>query len=260
MNFAKFESEILAFLNENFGNLKRRKVSNSEMAFKDLLLTEHADTNNAIRNVMKKVVATARTEFVNLTDELKGYELGEQYKKVVKTPQLEVVKVNFSQKFAANASETTNKSYQSTQKATEKFKQNSPINQEKKNDATLMAGVVAAGTIVIETPLLRALTPIGLGTNLVIAGISAIVIGGIVYTIFNVQDESGSVQQVKVQQSTTRPGATKPSPAQPVRKTMDKVSVDLMLDARKAEAELAVKKAIQQAEVEYKKIIAQLNS
>ncbi len=260
MNFSKLESEILEFLNGNFGNLKRRKVSNSEMAFKDLLLTEHTDTNNAIRNVMKKVVATARAEFVNLTDELKGYELGEQYKKVVKTPQLEVVKVNFSQKVVANVSAMTDKSHQSTQKATEKFKQNSPINKEKKNDAVLRAGVVTAGTIIIGTPLLTALTPIGLVTNLVIVGISAIVIGGIVYTNFNVQDESGNVQQVKVQQSTTRPDAAKPGPAQAVRKTMDKASVDLMLDARKAEAELAVKKAIQQAEVEYKKIIAQLNS
>lgn len=261
MNFRKFELEYASFLNQNLDNLKRRKVNNSEMAFKDLLLTEHADTNNAIRNIMKKVISAARADFVNMTDELNGYELGEQYKRGVKIPQLEMIKVDFSQKASVTASNIAiNQSQQSSNTAAEKFKQKSPVNQAKKNDAALMAGVAAVGTIVVGTPLLTTLTPLGLGTSLLIVGISAIVIGGIVYTIFNVRDESGSVQQVKVEQPTSRPGGAKSMPAQTIKKTMDKASVDNLLDARKVEAELAVKKAIQHAEAEYKKIIAQLNS
>ncbi|OCS92491.1 hypothetical protein [Caryophanon latum] len=260
MNFGDFEVEIKKFFDENFNNLKRTKVSNSERAFTELLLTEHADTNNAIRSVMKKVIMAARAEFVKLTDELKGYELGEQFKKSVKVPQLEMIKVDFNRESAKDTKGTVNQTYKNTQSAADKFKQGSPVNQEKKNNAAQMAGIAAAGTIVVGTPLLTALTPLGIGTSLVIAGISAIVIGSIVYIIFNVQDESGNVQQVKMQQSTTRPGATNTTSAQPVKKTMDKASVDLMLDARRAEAELAVENAIQQAEIEYKKIIAQLNA
>ena len=260
MNFKKFELEFSSFINENLDNFKRRNFSNSEVAFKEFLSTEQVDTNSAIRNTMKKLIFAVRNEFVNMTDEVNGYELGEQYKKVVKIPQLEMIKVDFSQKGSANSSNTVKQAHESTQNAAEEFKHSSPVNQLKKKNAALIAGVAAAGTIVLGTPLLTALTPLGLGTSLLIVGISAIVVGGIVYTLFNVQDENGNVQQVKVQQSTTRPGATKSNPAQPMKKTLDKASVDLMLDARKAEAELAVKKAIQQAEVEYKKIIAQLNS
>jgi len=112
----------------------------------------------------------------------------------------------------------------------------------------------------VGTPLLTSLTPLGLGTSLLIVGISAIIIGGIVYTIFNVQDKNGNSRQVQVQQPTSRPGNSKPIPAQFTKKTMDKASVDNLLDARKVEAELAVKKAIQHAEAEYNKLIAQLNS
>ncbi|TKI71892.1 hypothetical protein FC756_03605 [Lysinibacillus mangiferihumi] len=261
MNFEKYEDEISNFFKENFGNLKRTKVSNSERAFKELLLTEHADTNNAIRNIMKKVITAARADFVNMTDELKGYELGEQFKKAVKIPQLEMIKVDFSQKASSTtSSNTTNQSQQSTKKGYENFKQNSPVHQAKKNAAVIMAGVAAAGTIVVGTPLLTALTPLGLGTSLLIVGVSAIVIGGIVYTIFNVQNENGILQKVEVQQQTSRPGEAKPMPAQTIKKTMDKASVDNLLDARKLEAELAIKKAIQYAEAEYNKLIAQLNS
>lgn len=257
MNFKKLESEILVFINENFENLKRRKVSNSEMAFKDLLLTEKTDTNNAIRNIMKKLVSAARADFVKLTDELKGYELGEQYKKMVEVPQLEMIKVDFGQKGTTNSSATTNNS---TRKGTENFKQKVSIEREKKNNTAIMAGIAAVGTIVVGTPLLTSLTKLGLGTSLLIVGISAVVIGGIVYTIFNVQDGNGNVQKVNVQQPTSRPGVVKPMPTQPMKKTMDKASVDILLDARKLEAEQAVKKAIQYAEAEYNKLIAQLNS
>ncbi|MFS0876084.1 hypothetical protein [Solibacillus isronensis] len=260
MNFVKLESEILSFLNENFENLKRRKVSNSEMAFKDLLVTEHKDTNNAIRNIIKKVVSAARADFVNLTDEVKGYELGEQYKKAVKIPQLDMIKVEFNQKASTNLGNPTSQAQQSGQKRIESFQGKSPINKAKKNDAALMAGLAAAGTIVVGTPLLTSLTPLGLGTSLIIVGISAIVIGGIVYTIFNMQDKNGNVRQVQVQQAQSRPGVAKPMPAQPMKKTMDKASVDNLLNARKVEAELAVKKAIKHAEAEYNKLIVQLNS
>lgn len=260
MNFRKYESEIISFLNENFENLKRRKVNNSEMAFKDLLVTEHTDTNNAIRNIMKKVVSAARADFVDLTDELKGYELGDQFKKSLDIPQLEMIKVDFNQEDLANSSTTINRTQPSTQRASEKFKQSSPVNKAKKNDAALIAGIAVVGTIVVGTPLLISLTPLGLGTSLLIVGISAIVIGGIVYTIFNVQDKNGDVQQVKVQQPSTGPGTTQQRPSQPMKKTLDKASVDQLLDARKVEAELAVKKAIHHAEAQYNKLIAQLNS
>lgn len=258
MNFQKYEQEIINFFNENYENLKRRKVSNSEMAFQDLLLTERADTNNAIRSIMKKVVSAARADFVNLTDEVTGYELGEQYKKVVKVPQLELIEVNFKSTVSQTASSKETNSSQQT--AREKFNQKSPVNQAKKNNAALMAGIAAAGTMVVGTPLLASLTSLGLGTTLIIVGVSAIVIGGIVYTIFNVQGDDGKVQQIKVQQQKSRPGEAKPMPAQTIKKTKDQASVNNMLDERKLDAKLAVEKAIQQAEIEYNKIFTQLNS
>lgn len=259
MNFIKYESEILSFLNDNFENLKRRKVSNSEMAFKDLLATEHKDTNNAIRNIMKKVVSAARTEFVQLTDEIQGYEIGEQYKKVVKVPQLDIIKAEFNPKVSTNLRNSATQRQQSSQKRIESFQSKSPINNEKKSRAAQFAGGAAGGTMLVVAPLLKTLTQIGIGTNLLITGFSAIVIGGIVYTICSIQEENGKKRQVVFQQSKNSPGASQNVRKQTVKSTMDKASVSNMLDARKVQAEREVKNAIRHAEAEYKKMIAQLN-
>lgn len=256
MNFNKYEREISSFFHENFESLKLSKIGGSENAFQELLLTEQADTNNAIRNIMKKIVFAARSEFVKMTSEEEGYKLGEEYKKVMKIPQLELIKLNEeSVSSALKWDETDHEKSQSSKVGYENFKHKSVIEREKKNQAAMMAGVAVAGTMTIGIPLV-ALTPLGLGTKFFIVGGSAIIIGGIVYTILNLQDRNGSVQKVRVSPSRSVPGDS----IKTSKSTVNKVMIENLLDARKLEAELVVQKAIKHAEEEFDRLTAMINS
>lgn len=258
MNFEKNKKEIENFLIENFENLKRRKVSNSGMAFNDLLVTEYTDTNNAIRSIMKKIIAEARTEFVNRKGEIKGYDLGEHYKHSIIIPQLDKINIDFKNNLSDDTSYSHNYKQQSQTERLKSFQSKSPIHNVKKKDAAVIAGTSFVGTAVVGTSLVKLLTPIGLSTSLIIGGISAIVVGGIVYTILSIQDEHGTHREVTMNQPAS---VTSKSAERKLNiKTLDKASVDQLLDARRLEAELAVSRAIDQAEKEYNNVIEQLDA
>lgn len=257
MNFKKYEQEMSNFLNENYQNLKRIKVANSEFALKELLQTEQADINNYARSLVSKIIKDVRKNFVTAIDIEKGYELGEKYKALINVPEFNQIKVNFIREVPMNKQVNSNVTQQIVKQSTaQNFKTNSPMNQYRARNLAIGAG---ATTAVIGLPAAILLRSASFGTSLLGIGLSVVVVAGIVYTLVSYVDDSGKQQTSYVAPTPTK--KEKPATATiSTKKTIDQASMSHLLDLRKAEAQKVLLKTIEEAKQKYEQLQAQIQT
>jgi hypothetical protein len=255
MNFLKYEQEVSSFLTENYTNLKRAKVANSEVALKEFLLTEQADINNYVSSIIKKIVSDARKSFAAETDLEKGYELADKYKHLIKIPHLEKININYSRSESndINLMHSMNIQEQDKNQTLKNFKDKSPFLNHKAFPIAVGAG---AATTLVGLPSMMLLKPASIVTSLTVVGLSAVIVAGLVYVFISYMDETGKEQQAYVQPKQTV-SAPKPS-TDTVKRTIDQVSMGQLLDLRKSEAEQLLIKTIQDAKMKYEKMQLQI--
>ncbi len=259
MNFQKYEREMKDFLNENYQNLKRVKIANSEFALKELLKTEQADINNYARSIVRKIISDVRKSFVAAYDAEKGYEIGEKYKLLVKAPEFNQIEVNFVKEVPMNEQVKSIETNQQTLKkqATQKFKLKSPANQYRARNLAIGSGTATA---FIGLPTARLLMPATFGTSLLGIGFSAIVVAGIVYTFIKYWDESGHQQTSYVPLQEKQVNIQKTNSSATVKKTIDQASMSQLLELRKAEVQRVLLKTIQDAKEKYEQLQDQVQT
>ncbi|RLL43931.1 hypothetical protein D8M04_13595 [Oceanobacillus piezotolerans] len=251
MNFQKYEREMNNFLDENYQNLKRIKVANSEFAFKELVQTEQADINNYTISLVRKIAIDVRKSFVEELGDEKGYELGEKYKTSIKPPVFNQIEVIFKKEIPINKQDILNATEQHTvqRKTVQKFESKSPANQYRARNFAVGTGTATA---IIVYPAARLLTRASFGTSLFVVGLSAIVVAGIVYTVIKYVDDNGKQQKEYVPQTQVQAPTPKTKPsANAGRKAIDQASMSNLLDVRKAEAKKVLLKTIKDAEKKY---------
>jgi hypothetical protein len=254
MKFQKYEREINDFLNGNYQNLKRVKVANSEFALKELLQTEQADINNYARSLVSKITMDARKSFVAIYDAEKGYELGETYKASVKAPVFKQIEVNFAREAPMNKRVHSNAIQQQTAKrsAAQNFETKSPANQYRARNLAIGAGVTTA---VVAFPATMFLSSASFGTSLLVAGLSAVVVAGIVYIVVSYMDANGQQQTGYVAPAQNQ--IQKERPSTTTKQTIDHSSMSQLLDLRKAEAQRVLLKTIEDAQQKYEQMQVQ---
>ncbi|MDF0728887.1 hypothetical protein PY093_19940 [Cytobacillus sp. S13-E01] len=261
MNFLKYEEEMNDFLNENYRNLKRAKIANSEFALKELLQTEQADINNYALGLVSKIINEARRNFVETFDAEKGYEIGKSYKSLVKAPKFQQIDVNFKRELSISTNiNQNNKQHSATKRiATLNYAQRSEANKYRSRNLAIGAGVT---TISIAIPASILLTPTSVGASILIGGISAIVVAGIVYTVISYVDNDGIEQSSYVVPTQTQPQEEKPitTTINDTKKIIDQESMSQLLDIRKAEAKKVLLRTIQDAKKKYEQIQAQFQT
>jgi hypothetical protein len=253
MNFQKYEREMNDFLNGNYQNLKRVKVANSEFALRELLQTEQADINNYARSLVRKITMDARKNFLNVYDTEKGYELGENYKASVKTPVFKQIEVKFVGESPLNKVENTSGMQTEKRTTAEKFRTDSLANQYRARNLAIVAGAVSAAAAFPGTMFLSSAS---FGTSLFVAGLSAVVVAGVVYTIVSYIDAKGDQYTSYVDTPPSELHKDRTSTAKP-KQTIDHSSMSHLLDLRKAEAKRVLLKTIQDAQHKYEQMQAQ---
>lgn len=258
MNFQKYEQEMNHYLNENYHNLKRTKIANSEFALKELLQSEQADINNYARGLVSKIIKDVRKGFVAANDAEKGYELGEQYKALLKAPVFNQIQVDFAKEVPLNdpLKRTTNHQQSTKRPTTQDFVAKSPANRYRAKNIAVSAGVTTA---VIGVPAAMLLTEASLGTSLLVVGLSAIVVAGIVYTVVTYMDDNGKQQtSYVVPTQTSQKAKSSPTTTKSTKKLIDQASLSRLLDIRKSEAQKVLLKTIQDAKQKYEQLQTQV--
>lgn len=243
MNFSTYKEEVSKFLMEHYTNLKGIKVNNSEFALKEFLLTEQADINNYASSIIRRIVSDARKEFIVITDEETGYELGKELKVLVKVPEFEKIKIDFS----------TSEKMEEMKEATKNFISKSPANKAKKSNVTRDTGITAGSAVATVGILALVKAPA------LIIGITAVVVAGVVWTVLHYINENGD-KKVKYIEPPTKIVKRSSQASNNSRKFIEHNSMEQLLDIRKQEVETVLYKAIDDARLRVENIQKQLQT
>lgn len=245
MNFNKYESEVQQFIDNSYDGLKNKKFNSTLKNLDEILETEYADINNALRSMMKKINSETRRELAGKFEDAKAYELGKEFEKMMEVPQLE--KIDRQVIFNYEEAEQLLKKV-GAEKTTQLLKENSPHYKDDKIYQNMVVGGVSIASLLSAIGVLG-LTPLN---NYLIGIISVLTAAAAGYATHTYMKNKNMKKSNSVEQN-NKIVEVKKTPAV----EFNKEALFKIIELRKIEVKKVVHTAVKEAEENFNKFAEQ---